>query len=354
MSEFLTDQTGLDQHEPMSRFTGNAADVWEGLRTGVALDSTENENLFESQFISTADGTNLDAWGDDYGLDRSSGESDTDYRARLITLLRAAEKVGTRGAILAAHEVDASAPAPGLTVFSDRLGREGAILAPEGVIHPLSAGALFGGALYLYPGLDSTTLDSMVARLETVVFARDTIQLAEVDGTSITPVTIDGTATASSYDGTGFEPDLAIDGTLGGLLGNNAFYWDATDVPNEDDPPWWSVELNAGRYADLLMIAQQTRADVNRLRRIRVTITPPASCTLDLGYTYEAELYDPGLGNYDRHYFPLPRPTLVGTLKIEVLSAWPNGLTYHSLAEVEIYPPSAWTRDWKRRLHLGT
>jgi len=353
VSEFLTDSTGLDLHEPMSRFTGNALLAWEGLRSGVALDSTENESVFEGMFVSTADGTNLDAWGADYDLDRSSGESDSDYRTRILAILQAQEAVGTRAAILAAHLVDASAPAPGLTVFSARLGGGGVVLAPEGVVHPLSPGALFGGALYLYPGLDTTTIDSLMARLETVTFVRDTLQLAEVDGTGITPVTIDGTATASSFRGAGYEPALAIDGTLGDATGSNSFYWDATDAPNSTTPPFWSVTLTGSGYADLLMIAQEPRADVNRLKRIRVTVSPPADCALDLGYSFEVELYDPGLGNYERHFFPLPRPTLVGELKIEVLSAWPNGLTYHTLAEVELYPPSAWTRIWKRRFSLG-
>ena len=354
MSEFLTDYTGLNEMEPMSRFTGAAASIWAGLRSGVAMDSAENESLFESQFISVADGGNLDAWGIDLGLDRSSGEVDADYRARLLTRYQLVQRIGTAGAIKDICFADASAPTPGLVAFNGRLGPGGAVLAPAGIIHPLSPMGLFGATLFLEPGMDSTTHDALVTDLDNVTFTRDVLLLAEVDGTSVTPIVIDGSAAASSTRTGTYGPALAIDGTLGGAAGYNAFYWDATDVPREDTPPWWNVTLAAPVFADLLMIAQQPRADVNRLRRLRVTVTAPETCRWPgLTYVYEVELFDPGSGNYDRQFFPMQRPTLVSELKIEALSAWPNGLTYHTLAEIELYPPSAWLRNWKRRLHFG-
>jgi len=344
------DLTGLDKHEPMCRFTGTAALLWEGLRSGVALDTTANDALWDSLFVSTAEEANLDAWGSDLDLARTSGESDPDYRARLLARLRSVPMVGTPAAVKGAVLTAVGIPSPGLTAFSDRIN-DRAILAPGAVVHPISRNARFGAVLFLKPGLDSTAQDAVVAELGKAAFIRDTIQLAEVDDGSVTPATLKGTASASSDDGV-HTPDLAIDGVLGGPVGDNAFYWHPSDVPNDETPPWWAVELDSPMYANLLMIAQEPRANVNRLRRLRIAVVPPAVCQVDLGYSCELELYDVGDGDYNRHYLVLPRPTLVSELKIEALSSW-NGADYHTLAEVELYAPSAWEQTWLRRLHLG-
>jgi hypothetical protein len=100
----------------------------------------------------------------------------------------------------------------------------------------------------------------------------------------------------------------------------------------------------------MLMINQQTRADVMRLQDVRITITPPDDCQLP-GLTYTQRLPDVGDGDYNRWFFPLPRPCWAGEIKIEPLSAYDDDRTYLSLGEVEIYSPEEWTTTRLKELY---
>jgi hypothetical protein len=59
------------------------------------LDVKINDEVYEQIFISTADGENLDKLGEELGFPRLGGESDSDYRNRLIAVYNIIQKGST-------------------------------------------------------------------------------------------------------------------------------------------------------------------------------------------------------------------------------------------------------------------
>jgi hypothetical protein len=199
------------------------------------------------------------------------------------------------------------------------------------------------------PTVTDEQLLDIIEELQSIAPLRDRILLAQVDD-DITPSTIAGTASASSETAP-FVAGKAIDGNLGAPVGEVAFYWGADETPpSQDSPPWWKAELSEPTLISLLMINQQCRGDVMRLKDVRISITPPDDCQLP-GLTYTQRLPDVGDGDYNRWFFPLPRPCWAGEIKIEPLSAYDDDRAYLSLGEVEIYSPEEWTTTRLKELY---
>jgi|GEM_PF-5812817 len=345
MTEFNSSLDYLNEFEPMAFYGGNQRLLFDAFRECLKQDSQMNSALWEALWMVTAEGSNLDEHGVVFNLPRNEGETDTDYRARLLTVLRSRAIVGTPEAIHDAVEAALSERDCGVIYLKDRvaLEQDGEPICPIGSITAPPDMSLFAYLLYLVPGHDLTDVALLVNQLEQTAALRDNIIICEVDEDSVTPEQLVGIATSSSTISADYGPGKAIDGQLGGPTGLNAFYWAMDDMPSESNTPWWQVELTTSRFTDLLMIAQQPRHNVNRLKDVRITLTPPADCDVP-ELVYQFRLPDIGADNFDRWFFPLPRPTWVETLKIEVLSIYDIGMTLINLAEVELYAPDAWTR----------
>ena len=65
----------------------------------ILLDTKTEDEVYDQIFISTATGNNLDKLGEELGFPRLAGESDTDYRNRLIAVYNIIQKGSTIEAI---------------------------------------------------------------------------------------------------------------------------------------------------------------------------------------------------------------------------------------------------------------
>ena len=88
----------LDQRTPFRQATGFLRALLDSIRARLSDLNTGVNQVYDA-FLTTAAGDDLDLWGEAFGAIRSAGETDTDYRARLLAILRAKRDTLTYKAI---------------------------------------------------------------------------------------------------------------------------------------------------------------------------------------------------------------------------------------------------------------
>lgn len=75
-------------HRPFQGITGALKAILDVFWSYFNAKETEYSNLPNAYTIKTATGNDLNRWGTDFGLERNIGESDTDYRTRLLKVYK--------------------------------------------------------------------------------------------------------------------------------------------------------------------------------------------------------------------------------------------------------------------------